>query len=54
MDQNKKIIDLMNYMEDKYNIPTFKKDVEEYVKNDVNKAVFDIYIKLADIREFEV
>lgn len=49
---NKKISDLMSYMERKYHIPLLKSDLKEWLQiSDVNRAVYDIYEKLSDIRD---
>lgn len=46
-----KLTKIMNYIENKYKIPLLKKDVEEFTKDAVNKAVFDVYEQVANLRE---
>lgn len=50
-EKDAKIAELMSYIEKEYKIPALGNDVEEYTKNEVNEAVFDIYIRIANLRE---
>lgn len=48
---HKKIVKMMDYLEIEYSIPVLEKDLKLYLEDDLNYLIYDIYIRLSDLRQ---